>query len=525
MPPYDEYSSLWEGNSPNAAHAYERMKAARQAPDNSWLERLFSRRQSPAITSQPLPPMNPTDEGRFPPSPFAPPPASPKAVSKLSSASDIAKRISGMISTVNEPPPVSNADFGLPPSEYRQPQSDDPLARAMSQIPNAEEPPPPRVPINMRDEPSPASPVMAAIMNLPAAARDVVLDAIGRTGQSGNSPFGNNRFGGTTHGGNTFGGNRFGGNRFGASAGPGETGGYPMIESPSHDANSIFPPTSDVSRGYMVREDESMREMQRLLKMAQMFERQGTSETGGTPVYAPPASPASRLFGGNRFGGNTFGGNRFGASAKAPLPYDLPYAHGGSIPGYAEGGFEDNLPHMMGLLKQVVENHPQVAMPPPSIPSFAPPAGGDGGGGGSGGFGGLVSTAMSFLPMFLGEGGNVPGFMRGGYPELYNAPVRHFDSGGASYVGGGGDSDGRADNVSARLSPKEYVMDAETMSMLGDGNPDHGAMKMDQFRANVRKHKGKALAKGKFSPNAKNPMEYLASNPMGDGMRRLGTKS
>lgn len=122
------------------------------------------------------------------------------------------------------------------------------------------------------------------------------------------------------------------------------------------------------------------------------------------------------------------------------------------------------------------------------------------------------------------EGGGVPGFMRGGYPELYNAPVRHFDSGGQSYVGGGGESDGRADDISARLSPKEYVIDAETMSMLGDGNPDHGAKRMDQFRANVRKHKGKALAQGKFSPNAKNPMDYLVGNPAGDGLRRLGKK-
>ncbi len=112
--------------------------------------------------------------------------------------------------------------------------------------------------------------------------------------------------------------------------------------------------------------------------------------------------------------------------------------------------------------------------------------------------------------------------MRGGYPELYNAPVRHFDPGGQSYVDGYGDSDGRSDKIDARLSPNEYVVDAETMSMLGDGNPDAGAKKMDQFRTNVRKHKGKALAKGKFSPNAKNPAEYLIGNPLGDGIRRQG---
>ena len=45
-------------------------------------------------------------------------------------------------------------------------------------------------------------------------------------------------------------------------------------------------------------------------------------------------------------------------------------------------------------------------------------------------------------------------------------------------------------------------MDAESMALLGDGNPDDGAKKMDAMRANLRKYKGKALAKGKISPKA-----------------------
>jgi len=121
----------------------------------------------------------------------------------------------------------------------------------------------------------------------------------------------------------------------------------------------------------------------------------------------------------------------------------------------------------------------------------------------------------------------VAGAMRGGYPELYNQPIRKtFDSGGENYVQGYGDSSGRADDVNAKLSNKEYVVDSETMSLLGDGNPDAGAKKMDQFRQNVRRHKGAALAKGKFSPNAKkNPMEYLAGDPAGDGVRRSSRKN
>jgi hypothetical protein len=77
----------------------------------------------------------------------------------------------------------------------------------------------------------------------------------------------------------------------------------------------------------------------------------------------------------------------------------------------------------------------------------------------------------------------------------------------ARYVEGGGT--GRSDSIDAKLSDGEYVMDAETVSLLGDGSSKAGAKRLDQFRANVRKQKGRQLAKGKFSPNAKRPEEYV----------------
>lgn len=72
-----------------------------------------------------------------------------------------------------------------------------------------------------------------------------------------------------------------------------------------------------------------------------------------------------------------------------------------------------------------------------------------------------------------------------------------------------GSGSGRDDLIHAKVSPKEYVMDAETMALLGDGNPDEGARRMDEMRARVRKHKGKTLARGKFSPDAHAPEQYL----------------
>lgn len=72
-----------------------------------------------------------------------------------------------------------------------------------------------------------------------------------------------------------------------------------------------------------------------------------------------------------------------------------------------------------------------------------------------------------------------------------------------------GSGSGRADTIDARLSDGEYVMDAETVSMLGDGSTQAGAKRLDDMRAQLRSHKGKALARGKFSPNAKSPLAYL----------------
>jgi hypothetical protein len=72
-----------------------------------------------------------------------------------------------------------------------------------------------------------------------------------------------------------------------------------------------------------------------------------------------------------------------------------------------------------------------------------------------------------------------------------------------------GAGSGRADTIDAKLSDGEYVMDAETVAMLGDGSNKEGAKRLDAMRGSIRSHKGKALARGKFSPNAKSPLSYL----------------
>jgi hypothetical protein len=84
---------------------------------------------------------------------------------------------------------------------------------------------------------------------------------------------------------------------------------------------------------------------------------------------------------------------------------------------------------------------------------------------------------------------------------------------------GGGDVDsfavrgpgtGRSDEIPAMLSDGEYVIDAETVALLGDGSSKAGAKKLDDLRVKIRKHKGKKLAKGKFSHDAKPADKYMA---------------
>jgi len=72
-----------------------------------------------------------------------------------------------------------------------------------------------------------------------------------------------------------------------------------------------------------------------------------------------------------------------------------------------------------------------------------------------------------------------------------------------------GAGSGRADTIDAKLSDGEYVMDAETVALLGDGSTEEGARRLDEMIAKLRQQKGKVLAKGKFSPAAKSPLAYI----------------
>lgn len=116
--------------------------------------------------------------------------------------------------------------------------------------------------------------------------------------------------------------------------------------------------------------------------------------------------------------------------------------------------------------------------------------------------------------------GGVLRLMRGGYPLQYlegrpGLPLRSPYARG-DFVPPSAGRSGRSDDIEARLSPGEFVFDAETTSLLGDGNSEAGARKLESLRQNIRTHKGRALARGDFSPDAKPSAEaYMHAHRRG----------
>lgn len=212
---------------------------------------------------------------------------------------------------------------------------------------------------------------------------------------------------------------------------------------------------------------------------------QGIPQFGPT-MEGPPRREQQSPFGNNTFGGGTFGGQRFGGNT------------------FGGRQFQN-----MQQLPMSANEQPQMQNAPlpagPMSPIADPTQR-------------LLALARSgrpvpqMTPLGHFRGGSIKGYARGGYPDLVGIeepaalPHRQPFSGGG--VPSDGQGDGRSDHVDAKLSPGEFVMDAETTALLGNGDSDAGARGMEAIRQAIRKEKGKKLAQGKFSPNARKPGYY-----------------
>lgn len=95
--------------------------------------------------------------------------------------------------------------------------------------------------------------------------------------------------------------------------------------------------------------------------------------------------------------------------------------------------------------------------------------------------------------------GPIQGLARGGQPQAGLSALR-----ASRYVNG--PDGGQDDTVPARLSDGEYVMDATTVSDLGDGNNKAGAQKLDQMRVKLAKQKGRRQV---VPPKARAASSYI----------------
>lgn len=125
---------------------------------------------------------------------------------------------------------------------------------------------------------------------------------------------------------------------------------------------------------------------------------------------------------------------------------------------------------------------------------------------------GLSAFQMATSPGGLnftvnGRGANVA-FAGGGEVGALGRCCSAMAEGGpfVGYVTGPGG--GQDDLIDARLSPGEYVFDADTVAALGDGNNEEGARRLDAMREQIRGHKREAPPT-EIPPQAAAPEEYL----------------
>lgn len=102
---------------------------------------------------------------------------------------------------------------------------------------------------------------------------------------------------------------------------------------------------------------------------------------------------------------------------------------------------------------------------------------------------------------------------RANNPLFYNNvnPAMSFAKGGKVPNSPLDAAKGQADTVKANLSKGEYVIPADAVSSLGDGNSDAGGKMLDSMVSGVRKQKAPAMKKGVLPPKAKSPLAYVGA--------------
>ena len=101
----------------------------------------------------------------------------------------------------------------------------------------------------------------------------------------------------------------------------------------------------------------------------------------------------------------------------------------------------------------------------------------------------------------MNQGGSTSNMPEGHHPQFYS-------EGGLQHAYVQGDGDGTSDSVPAMLASGEFVIPADVVSSLGNGDNDAGAKTLAEFLKTIREHKRAADAKH-LPPDSKGPLAYL----------------
>lgn len=102
----------------------------------------------------------------------------------------------------------------------------------------------------------------------------------------------------------------------------------------------------------------------------------------------------------------------------------------------------------------------------------------------------------------------VPMSVMGGLLPIALKMAEHLMSGNRHEGLIPGEEGGQDDVVDIKAAPGEYIIDAEIVSALGDGNNENGARKLDKMRYNIRKHK-RSGGLAQIAPKAKAVSDYM----------------
>lgn len=142
---------------------------------------------------------------------------------------------------------------------------------------------------------------------------------------------------------------------------------------------------------------------------------------------------------------------------------------------------------------------------------------------------GPALAQLKQMQSHIASAGNIGGMAKGGLPAKYQqaAPEGHnpeFITGLTGYYACGGGT-GQSDDITAMLHDGDYVMDAETVSALGDGSSKAGRRVLEEMQAKIPHRDGAA---GKPVPAKIADGEYVFPSSfvtaLGGGDNKAGAK-